>query len=97
MEWKLSINHSDRFFSKLSSNNFFHLSYNDFVNSPASMIKDMLDFLNLDYTENWINRISKNIKRKNPEIKEALDKDMYLMGGDILDQTINNTYNPSLK
>ena len=97
LEWKLSISHSHHFFSRLSNNYFFHLSYHDFVNSPEKMIRAMFDFLNLDYTENWINRVSKNIKRKNPEIKKVLDKDTYVIGGEILNQTINNTYNPSIK
>ena len=93
-EWKLSIDQSDRFFRRINRNSFIHLSYNDFIDSPSEMIKGIFDFLKLDYTESWINELSKNIKRKNPEIKTVEDKNVYLIGGDILNQTINNNYSP---
>jgi len=93
-EWKLSIDQSDHFFRGIDRNRFKHLSYKDFIDSPAEMAKDIFDFLELDYTENWINEISKNIKRKNPEIKTVVDKNLYLIGGDILNKTIDNSYTP---
>jgi hypothetical protein len=93
-EWKLSIDKSDHFFRRIDRIRFKHLSYKDFIDSPAEKIKDIFDFLELDYTENWINEISKNIKRQNPEIKKVADKSLYFIGGDILNQTINNNYTP---
>jgi hypothetical protein len=93
-EWKLSINESDRFFKKENKDNFIHLSYQDFISSPSKSIKDIFDFLELDYTENWISEISKNIKRRNPELIKVTDKSLYLIGGGILNQTINNNYTP---
>ena len=32
------------------------------------------------------------IKRKNPETKKTKDKSLYLIGGDILNKTIDNSY-----
>ena len=93
-EWKLSIEESNQFFGKENKDNFIHLSYQDFIDSPSERVKDIFDFLKLDYTENWINEISKNIKRKNPETKTTEDKSLYLIGGDILIQSINNNYTP---
>ncbi|MEC9209429.1 MAG: sulfotransferase [Bacteroidota bacterium] len=93
-EWKLSIDQSDHFFKSIDRGRLKHLSYKDFIDSPAEIIKDIFNFLELDYTEDWINKISKNIKRKNPEIKTVADKSLYLIGGDILNQTINNKYTP---
>ena len=93
-EWKLSIDQSDHFFKSIDRNRLKHLSYKDFIDSPADIIKDIFNFLELDYTEDWINKISKNIKRKNPEIKTVADKSVYLIRGDILNQTINNKYTP---
>ena len=93
-EWKLSIEESNRFFRKENKGNFIHLSYQDFIDSPSKKIKDILDFFKLDYTENWINKISENIKRKNPETKKTEDKSLYLIGGDILNKTIDNSYTP---
>ena len=80
--------------SRINRNSFIHLSYNDFIDSPSEMIKGIFDFLELDYTESWINEISKDIKRKTPEIKTVADKNLYLIGGNILNQTINNNYTP---
>lgn len=94
LEWKLSIDESDHFFRGIDRNRFKHLSYKDFVDSPVKIAKDIFDFLELDYTEQWLGEISKNIKRKHPEIKTTMDKNLYLIGGDILNQTINNTYSP---
>ena len=93
-EWKLSIEESNQFFRKENKDNFIHLSYQDFIDSPSKKIKDILDFLKLDYTENRINKISENIKRKNPETKKTEDKSLYLIGGDILNKTIDNSYTP---
>jgi len=93
-EWKLSIDESDCFFKKENKDNFIHLSYQDLINNPLQVISDIFDFLGLDYTEYWISEMSKNIKRKNPEIKTTKDKNLYLIGGDILNQTINNNYSP---
>lgn len=93
-EWKLSIEESNQFFRKENKDNFIHLSYQDFIDSPSKKIKDILDFLKLDYTENRINKISENIKRKNPETKKTEEKSLYLIGGDILNKTIDNSYTP---
>ena len=59
-----------------NKDNYIHLSYQDFIDSPSKKIKDILDFFKLDYTENWINKISENIKRKNPETKKTEDKSL---------------------
>ena len=94
LEWRLSIDESDCFFKKETKANFIHLTYQDLINNPFQAIGDVFDFLQLDYTEYWLGEISKDIKRKNPEIKSTNDKNLYLIGGDILNQTINNTYSP---
>ena len=93
-EWKLSIEESNQFFKKENKDNFIHLSYQDFIDSPSEIIKNIFDYLKLNYTENWINEISKNIKRKNPETKTTENKRLYLIGGDILNKTIDNSYTP---
>ncbi len=93
-EWKLSIDESDRFFRKIDRNRFIHLSYKDFIDSPSEIIKSIFSFLELDYSADWVNEISKDIKRKNPEIKTMADKSSCLIGGDILEQTISNNYTP---
>lgn len=94
LEWKLSIDESDCFFKKENKENFIHLSYQDLINNSFQVFSDIFDFLGLDYTEHLVSEISNNIKRKNPEIKTTKDKNLYLIGGDILNQTINNNYSP---
>ena len=94
LEWKLSIDESDCFFKKENKENFIHLSYQDLINNSFQVFSDIFDFLDLDYTEHLVSEISNNIKRKNPEIKTTKDKNLYLIGGDILNQTINNNYSP---
>jgi hypothetical protein len=91
-EWKLSIDESDNFFKKENKDNFTHLSYRDFINYPSESIKNIFDFLKLDYTENWIKEISKNVERKSQEIKTTEKKSLSLIGGDILNKTIDNSY-----
>jgi hypothetical protein len=93
-EWKLSIDKSHSFFSKMRRNRFIHLSYKDFIDSPSLNIQEIFAFLKLDYTEDLINKISKGIQRRNPEIKAISNKDISRIGGDILYQTIDNSYNP---
>ena len=48
----------------------------------------------LDYTENLIKEISKNVERKSPEIKTTEERSLYKIGGDILNKTIDNSYTP---
>lgn len=93
-EWKLSIDHSHSFFSKISRDRFIHLSYKDLIDFPSTKIEQIFDFLQLNYSEDLKNEISKDIKRRNPEILSVDNKDMYRIGGDILSQSIDNSYNP---
>ena len=94
-EWKLSIDHSDQFFRNIDSNRFIHLSYKDFIESPNNKVRDIFDFLELDYTDNLIKKISKKIKRKSLEVTKSEDQSLNVIGGDILEKTIQNTYSPS--
>ena len=94
-EWKLSIQHSDSFFKQENGDSFIHFSYKDFMDNPSKIIQDMFSFLDLDYSESLVDQICKNIKRANPEIKKATDEDLYLIGGEILKETIENNYSPS--
>ena len=94
-EWKLSIDHSDQFFRNIDSHRFIHLSYKDFIESPNNKVRDIFDFLELDYTDNLIKKISKKIKRKSLEVTKTDDQSLNVIGGDILEKTIQNTYSPS--
>lgn len=93
-EWKLSIDESNVFFKNLDNNKFIHLSYQDFIDNPSEELKNIFDFMNLHYSEKFLISISKDIKRKNPSISEIPNDNSGQIGGDILKQSINNTYIP---
>jgi len=93
-EWKLSIDESNVFFKNLDNNKFIHLSYQDFIDNPSEELKNIFDFMNLNYSEKFLISISKDIKRKNPSISEIPNDNSGQIGGDILKQSINNTYIP---
>lgn len=93
-EWKLSINESNVFFKNLDNNKFIHLSYQDFIDNPYEELKNIFDFMNLHYSEKFLISISKDINRKNPIVSEIPNDNSGQIGGDILKQSINNTYIP---
>ena len=93
-EWKLSIDKSNVFFKNLDNSKFIHLSYQDFINNPSEELKNIFDFMNLQYSEKFLINISRDIKRKNPNVSEIPNDNSGQIGGDILKQSINNTYIP---
>ena len=94
-EWKLSISESDKFFRKLNKDNFIHLSYEDFVEQTESSLIKIFKFLELKLSNNdFLNTISKNIKRQNNKISNTEDENLSDIGGKLLKQSISNTYSP---
>jgi len=93
-EWRLSIDESDSFFKNLESDKFTHLSYQDFIQNTSGSIKNIFDFLGLEYSEELIKKLSEDIKLKNSSIKETEDVYLKDIGGEILTNTINNCYSP---
>ena len=93
-EWKLSIDESNAFFNKLDNNKFIHLSYQDFIDNTYKELKSIFDFMNLQYSEEFLISISKDINRKNPSLTRIPNDNSEQIGGDILKQSINNTYIP---
>ena len=93
-EWKISIDQSDLFFKNLASESFIHLSYEDLVDKSEECVKQILEFLNLDFSEEFLLKICGNIERQHKAIKNIDDKSLLKIGGAILSQTVNNTYSP---
>ena len=93
-EWRISIDQSDLFFKNLASENFIHLSYEDFVDKSEECVTKILEFLNLDFSEKFLCEICSSIQRKNESIKNIDDNSLLKIGGSILSQTVNNTYSP---
>jgi len=91
LEWRLSIEASDRAFKKLSKERYINLSYYDFTTNFAISIKSVLNFLSLPYSNNQINLWSKNIYSNEISYGE-IDGFLKTIGGSFLQTTINNTY-----
>ena len=94
LEWKLSITSSDKFFRKIDNNKFIHLSYEGLVENTQESLKEIFSFLKLDINENLIQNLSLNIERKNTNKDTISNKKIMKIGGEILKQTIDNSYSP---
>ena len=93
LEWRMSMNQSDRFFKKITSEDFIHISYEDLINNPEKTISKVFSFMSLDL-EIEVKNLSKTIKRKNNIIKNVSSENLKKIGGAFLDRSINNTYSP---
>ena len=91
-EWKLSMDQSDLFFQKLNRDKFIHLSYQDFIENTEDSLIKIFEFLKLEINDEFLELISQNIKRQNNKITKTEDKKLLEIGGEILKQTINNSY-----
>ena len=91
-EWKLSMDKSHFFFQKLKRDKFIHLSYQDFIENTEDSLSKIFEFLRLEINDKFLEINSKNIKRNNNIINETEDKKLLEIGGEILKQTINNSY-----
>ena len=91
-EWRLSMQESDTFFKKMNSSKCTHISYQDFTQNTESTLKQILDFLNLEYSEKLILNLSEKIELKNNTINESSEENLMKIGGEILKSTINNSY-----
>ena len=94
LEWKLSMDESNLFFKNLSSEKFTHVSYQDFIENTEISLKQIFNFLKLNYSNNLITNFSKDITRKNKTVCSTDDEVLKRIGGEILTKTINNKYSP---
>ena len=91
-EWKLSMDQSDLFFQKLNRDKFIHLSYQDFIENTEDSLIKIFEFLKLEINDEFLELISQNIKRQNNTVTNTNDEKILEIGGEILKQTINNSY-----
>ena len=91
-EWKLSMDQSDVFFQNLNRDKFIHLSYQDFIENTEDSLIKIFEFLKLEINDEFLELISQNIKRQNNTVTNTTDKKILEIGGEILKQTINNSY-----
>ena len=91
LEWRLSIEASDKSFKSISKELYIDLSYYDFTNEFMTSIKSLLDFLSITYTYEQIYLWSKNIYSNETDCGE-IDGSLKTIGGPLLPISVNNTY-----
>lgn len=96
-EWSSSMEESHHFFSKLHKSLFIDLSYHSFLENPEYCLSKIFDFLDLDYDETLLTKLSVGISRRGKSIKGTDDEVLKLIGGDFLQESINNTYSPQFQ
>jgi len=57
------LTHSAYELGKKVSNPYYFMYYEDLIESPRKEIAKILDWLNIDYTKSWLNKISEKIRR----------------------------------
>lgn len=95
IEWRFSLNHSESFFSDIDQDRYYSLSYQSFLENPQNQIKNIFTFLNLDFSKEDINDISKGIKRKTPKITR-IDEELIKIGGENLILSLENKLRQTL-
>ena len=91
-EWRLSMEQSDDFFRHINPERFIDLSYKDFTDNPSNCLKKIFTFLQLAFDENLLNKICKEIDRKNVQVTQIKDEYTREIGGSLLQETIANSY-----
>lgn len=89
IEWKFSLDFSQSFFSKLDKNRYYSLSYQTFLENPKLQIENIYRFLDLDFNDNIISKITQNIRRRSEKIHN-LDENYLKIGGPNLKLSIEN-------
>ena len=89
LEWRLSIDASEAFFSKLPLEKFYSLSYQSFVENSAQQLKAIYQFLNLKAEEPSIQGFVKDISRKS-ERHLKVENSLLAIGGRNLELSVKN-------
>lgn len=91
-EWSLSIEQSDKFFKSLDNNKFISLSYQNLIDNSDQVLQNIFKFMELSYSDNFILDLKNQIERKSNKIEEVKNEKILKLGGNLLIETINNTY-----
>ncbi len=89
LEWRLSIDASEAFFSNLPPEQFYSLSYQSFVDKPGQQLKAIYQFLNLKTEESTIHGFVKDISRKSEKHLKVEDS-LLAIGGRNLELSVKN-------
>lgn len=89
LEWRLSLQFSESFFSNLDESQYYSLSYQSFIENPTFQIENIFKFLNLKCLNHDLGEITKGIRRKNEKISD-LNNQQLLLGGEKLKLSMLN-------
>lgn len=89
LEWRFSMEFSERFFSKITQDKVFKLSYESFVSQPKIKLKEIYSFLDLDIQDADLDNLTKNIKRRSIKV-DQMDEDLRKLGGEQLAVFVNS-------
>lgn len=89
LEWRYSLKFSEVFFSKINKERYYSLSYQDLLENPALQIANIYNFLNLDFSNQFISETTAGIKRRSKKITDLTAEHIEL-GGQYLKRSINN-------
>ncbi|MBE50633.1 MAG: hypothetical protein CMP51_02960 [Flavobacteriales bacterium] len=94
LEWRLSMEHSHKFFKNFNRHSYLHFSYESFVKQPKMILQNIFTFLELSFSDELIIRATKKIRRSNNIIRSTQSENLKELGGDFLSSSINDSYSP---
>ena len=94
-EWRLSIELSEDFFSKMDESKFFALSYKTLIKNPLLQIARIFDFLELEYTEDFVKDLAENIRPQTEKQPVILNSHLEAIGGEYLIPSIKDSLRKS--
>ena len=94
IEWRLSMEFSESFFSKLTEEKFYRLSYESLVNEPSRELANIFTFLKLNFEQKKLDKYSKTVQRKSRKLSFSDFHDLGSLGGKHLIRSIENTLTP---
>lgn len=89
LEWNLSLEYSEKFFDTINKDRYYALSYESFLENPKYQVEKIFQFLNLKYSKDLIEDITKNINRRSQKVITLTENDKSF-GGNKLNLSIEN-------
>jgi hypothetical protein len=83
LEWRYSLQFSEAFFSKISSENYYTLSYQTFLENPKLQVENIYTFLNLKSPKSFTNKITRDIKRQSEPVSKLEEREIELGGANL--------------
>ena len=89
LEWRFSMEYSERFFKQLDPSHYVALSYASFIADPGNQLKHIFCFLGLEANDEAIKKAAERISRKSAVIQKPTAAELKL-GGPLLQLSTAN-------